>query len=232
MTLLTTSFSLLAQNDSSTKNRKFKVYLNASYNNYIIDESSYIADVTNYYKYEGNNLNIGSLSFALEFYKSKKVSHEIEFMPISFSQEKCKESIIINEEIGPINGNRTSNLYSTARYQLNYHILKEKSIRPYIGLSPQLFYKFTKNEPFYLQSPINLHHEFSLLFAIIPGFDIKLNEKLDLNINIPITFLETTIEKSKINTPYRSYEDISNSELTGTFFPQKYNFRIGVSYLF
>jgi hypothetical protein len=226
------SLSLFSQDETTTGKIKLKIYVNGINQE---DELSKFNGGFYYpghsYDYKISNFNFGALSFALEINNSKSISQEIEVMPFWYNQQEKTSTIIDSLNNAQVfDGGKFTSYNSTLRYQLNFHFLPEKKIRPYLGLSSQLFYSLFKFEPKVSNSyPFNSQN-FGISISVVPGIEFEITKVLSLDLNIPINLYELKLVREILDNPTLSPEDRTKTIIIGDSFPKGLCFRIGLDY--
>jgi len=226
-----------AQEKPSQKEHKVKIYLNGIANGFLFEKTleNPNSNLTPYFYSNGADIHIGCLSFAIELRKNSRFSHEFDIMPFSYNNQLLIERINYTEQSEPVYYNGGGNLtdfYSTISYQLTYNSSTENALRPYIGLSPKVFYLYKSLRMFHTNQYPAKMHELGILYSVVPGIAVMLSKNINIDINIPIAFLETKMVSENINFPYSLEGAKTNRTFAHNFFPDKINFRIGVSYRF
>jgi hypothetical protein len=220
---------LTAQEYSDSRNIRIKLYVNSFYQDIENHDYHGFLDENETYKFENEKYDIGTISFAVEFGSLKKMKHEVELMPLKFNQNKILTTHTNIEEYGTstwVYGEFTKSFKSACRYQINYYFIQNKYIMPYSGLSSQFFYEFVRYGPI-----ISFYEEkdqfLGLLFAFTPGVIFNLNEKISIDLNVPIGFydIEVNCESKK-----DEYLKIKTSNITKEFMPETINVRLGFCY--
>ncbi len=225
------SYSLLlsAQDNPDSRNIRIKLYVNAFYQDIENNDYHGFLEENETYKFENKKYDIGALSFAAEFGSLKKIKHEVELMPLKFDQNKILTKNTSIEEYGTSTwgyGEFTKSFKSACRYQINYYFIQSKYIMPYFGLSSQFFYEFVQYGPI-----ISFYEEkdqfWGLLFAFTPAIIFNINEKISIDLNVPIDFydIEVNYERKK-----DEHLRAKTSKITKEFMPKTINIRLGFCY--
>jgi hypothetical protein len=223
---------LMAQQEKNPGNYKIKIYVNGSKEFIKNSDYNWPLSENQTFKYQNKNLDIGTLSFGFEVEKRKNTSNEIEVMPFRFNQQENLSKIIDKADnmTAIIGGGKSTSFSSSFRYQYNYKFLIEKKVIPFIGLSSQLFYDLYKNDPVVSLSYSTRSQDIGLLFSIIPGIEYKLTKILSVELNSPVSFYDIKLNSERIDNPTLEVKDRTVSTIIGDFFPNKINFRIGLSF--
>lgn len=236
--MISSVFMLISNNlifaQDNVKSGKYlvKIYFNGYYN--YAEDNQYDRLLSQFYEYSytKKNYDIGYLSFAVEVLKDKFFSTEFELMPLRFNRYDIMESIVIPQtnEKEIISGGKTTFLESTFQYQLNHYFNRDKLVVPYFGISSRLFYNYSKRNPATTSLFKKTEQNFGLIFSITPGLLIKVNNKLFVDINIPVGIYEIKLNSIKEDDPQLTLEDQKRSEIMGSFLPKTLNFRLGFIY--
>jgi hypothetical protein len=69
-----------------------------------------------------------------------------------------------------------------------------------------------------------------MLFSCIPGVKIKLNDKLAIDINIPLGIYDIRLVRTKNDNPLLPVEDRKNMEFEDNLIPDFVHVRLGICY--
>lgn len=228
--LLCISCTLAAQNNSTPNNIKLKIYFNGFYEE--VEQYKSTADPDKTRKYESKDFDFGTPSFGLEFYGSKRFSHEIEVKQVGFAVQDYLETITESgtDFYQAVGGGIVTTLKLTVCYQLNYYILKERIIMPYIGLSSQFASEFVNIKPKVSVSYPCFEQDYGILLAISPGVEYNLGKRLSLLLNIPIGLYKLNFESSRYKIPTKMGPSEPIRNVAGVFIPKRFDFRVGINY--
>ena len=218
---------LTGQDNPDSRNIRIKLYLNAFYQDIENHDYHGFLEEKEMYKFENKKYDIGFLSFAVEFGSHNKIKHEVELMPLKFNQNDISEIYTkIEDTVTESSGyfEKTKSLRTAGRYQLNYYFIKNKYIMPFIGLSSQFFYEYVQNGySFYYDKD----QFWGLLFSFTPGIIFNINEKISIDLNVPMDIYDI-----EVNYERKEYEYLrtKTSKIIKEFMPETINIRIGFCY--
>jgi len=225
--IISNSLLLAAQDNPDSRNIRIKLYVNAFYKDIENHDYHGFLEENETYKFKNKKYDIGAISFAAEFGSHKKIKHEVELMPLKFDQNDILEIHATIEDtvtIMSLDWEWTKSLRTACRYQLNYYFIQNKYIMPFIGLSSQFFYEYVQNGyfPYYDKDQF-----WGLIFAFTPGIIFNINEKISIDLNVPVDLYYIEIN-------YEEKEDYSlrskTSKIINEFTPETINLRLGICY--
>jgi len=182
------------------------------------------------YTGENKDLELGIFSIAMELNSTERSSHQFEIMPFRFHRQDVNETITEGDNIQIVGEGLTTTFQSVLWYQYIYYFRPDKIIRPYLGPALQLFCKMSSYRPYVSLTYPAGEFDFGLLLAAAPGMDIKLGDKLRLDINLPLGFYDFKLNSVRTDNPTVTLNQRRTSKLTGAIPPGKLNFRVGLCY--
>jgi len=234
--MLLCSPALKAQENPDAKKIRLKLYANGFYS-YARGPDDFARPWENAEAlFRKENFDFGHLSFAVEIDGGKFFSHELELMP--FWIERNKEIHYINfldtlpspDDSRVTSGGTSTSIEIAFRYQANHYFCPNKIFDPYFGLSSQLYYTFSEYVPYTSMTFPAREQDLGLLFSLVPGVLIHLNEKMALDFNIPLGIYDFRLNMTKEDNPLLPVRNRKNSKFIGEFIPNYVNFRIGLIY--
>jgi hypothetical protein len=225
------SITVAAQKSNKQYPVKIKFYLNGFSTNELYSFSSKVIIPEETFKYDNKSFSFGNMSFGLEYGKNEKIKQEIELLPFYFNQQENASEVSTNSDNNQmIIGNKITAIKSGLRYQLNYYILNNKGVNPYLGISSQLLYEHFRKDPELSPPFLFTSHDLGVLFSFTPGVEVKLCSVLSLDLNLPISFFDFKFNADSYYSPLLPEEQRTQTYLTTNLFPKRFNFRIGLSY--
>ena len=221
---------LHSQDNESLKQTRVKLYYNSSYQ--ATKNTAFNTFIDSYATTETTNYTFGGLSIAIEFDKGKFLSHEVEFLPILINIDEDVTMALDSDfnTLGTLLGTKTTSIKSAIRYQITHAFIKDKAVLPYLGVSSQLYGMYNKDESF-VSSDFSLSDmKIGCLISIVPGIIVNLNNKLAVDINIPISFYDFGYNWTRNENPTLPLANQKSSEFVGDFFPTIFNVRLGLIY--
>ncbi len=229
---LFSSVTLLSQDKSFFEKNILKVYINGVYDanpNFLVNNTTTTAvrkTENNAYAYD-----FGGLSIAVEKNIGKHFRREMEWLPVrlKFTDSETKQTRI-DENIPTItNGSTTFLIESAIRYQINYYPLAHRNgkLNPYIGLSSRLNGIRYVIEP-KVSSFKTANSIVGLSFQLIPGLEWKLNEKMYLVFDLPLTWYDLNYHWQRVDNPAVPLEQQRIKYSQYEFLPKGVDFRIGL----
>jgi hypothetical protein len=231
LVLILYCFSARSQETPDLKISEFTFYLNGFYHFEVSSDDYNSLDMSEYYirdeKYE-----FGNPSIAFEIDKGRFIAHEFELMPIDIEHDnKTRYRHFLDTNITYIvEGGISTTIQSTFRYQATHYFFSGELVQPYLALSSQLFYDFSRFKPRTVLSYQKSQNNVGLLFSVIPGIQICLTKKLALDINIPLAIYDIRFVRSKNSSPMLSDSDREKAYFENNFIPDFAHVRIGISY--
>lgn len=230
--IISNSLLLTAQDKPDSRQIKLKLYVNAFYQDIENNDYHGFLEENEIYKFENKKYDIGAFSFAVEIGSYQKLKHEIELMPLKFDRNDILEIHTRIGEYGPLTSvetEMTKSFKTACRYQINYYFIQNKYIRPYIGLSSQSFYEFVHYGP-----GISVYNEkdqsWGLLFAFTPGMIFNINEKISIDLNVPVGLYDIEINSERKMDSHHPYHQNTTSKFIKEFMPEIINIRLGICY--
>lgn len=193
------------------------------------DSATYLEDYTFF------SLNVGILSVGIKLKNKNNMSHFIEIMPIRISMADNNYRLFQNTpEINElyIEGETVTRYSSAITYQPTFNISPQKKVNPYIGLAGCLEYNYFKYTPYesdFFQQSI---HRIRFLFQLNPGLEIRLMERIKMDLDIPLTFYMLQYEINNTQNPVIPVNQRTWSQFISKLGPRIFQVRIGVGYSF
>jgi len=98
---------------------------------------------------------------------------------------------------------------------------------PYAGLSSRFFYEFYREG---ISFSVYKEHSCGLLFAIVPGVVFNINEKISVDLNVPVDIYNIEINYERKRDEYRPYHKNTTLKYIEEFKPETINIRFGICY--
>jgi hypothetical protein len=155
-------------------------------------------------------------------------------MPVDFERiDEIYSSYHPSEDLSDLTkGGVSTSVMSALRYQAGHYFISDKFLLPYLAVSTQFFYEFSRYEPYVpMRFPMS-EHNIGLLFSCIPGITIRLNKKLGIDINFPLAVYDFRLVKTKIENPLLPLANRKDVKFEGDMIPDFVHARFGICYRF
>jgi len=205
-----------AQEEKNTQYR-FKVYYNFNYINLEIGAS-----------YQDKSSHFGAITPSFVISKPR-VSHEIEISQFNIKKNYYDEGEISSNLTSP-RERKSLQLQWNMRYEYAINILKIKRYQLSVAASaePYLdFFKYTSLTPADFPSKLTI---IGNKFHLIPRATFALNDKLFIDVNIPIEIMNTYKTTSYLENPAWAEENRRISYTRSNFFDSVFRFRVGLGF--
>lgn len=218
--------------EKTTGERTFKGYINFRY-----DQSRILEDNVSYFSViTENGFSFGKISIALEKSINDRWTNEFEFSPLYINYRKYKKDNYYSTSTTPYTDYTsmvTLDVFLITRYQINYYLRSsEKKWRFIIGAATGIRYGCTITRPLYYTTYPKCATSFIVPIEIIPGFNVKLTDRLGFALNIPFEINNLTLETLKTDNPSLPVKLQHTTNFYGVFIPKSFNLRFGLSYNF
>lgn len=160
--------------------------------------------------------------------------HEVELARFLFNrshQEWYEDPDSPEDETDPVFIELTTNVRISLRYEFNWKLLKNKTdakFIPYLGVSSLPYYK---NEN-YLPGESNEYrirtNNLGITIALVPRVIFRVNERLFLDLNVPLSLADLSYMHHHYNSPNLPEEDRNSSTVDIAAFPWQFLFRFGL----
>lgn len=130
-----------------------------------------------------------------------------------------------------VSGDITTDLLIDLRYEYNFMLLKKKSeskLRPFLGFSVDPYFSRKRFNPKISTSfPMN-ENKLGATFSVIPRLVYNINERLFLDLNIPLPIADINLTSIRLDKPDLSINERTTSTIILGAFPAKFLIRFGI----
>jgi hypothetical protein len=224
--------SVRSQINSTSTFTRFKLYINGFYHNETGPDRDIFPEDEIEHFFEKKVYDFNNLSIALEMNSGKFITHEFELMPLGVEKnDEVHYMLYTPDSISRVtDGGVTTTIQSAFRYEARHYFVSDKTVLPYLALSSQLFYDYSKYEPAISIAFAEREHCIGLLFSLIPGFCININRKLAIDINMPLGIYDVRFTGTKNENPLLPVGDIKKPGFESNIIPEFVHVRIGIAY--
>lgn len=177
------------------------------------------------------NVNFGRISLALNLKTKKGYNHEIEFLipEISKSLDKIQFPMNYNFRKGDTFVGRAS-AYSL-RYEVSRSITNNSGPFAFLlGVAVNPYYVHIEYEPTNETTYYSSTKLYGFAINVIPRLEYKLNDRLCLDLDVPLNVFDLHAQKVYIANPSIPLRHQSAVSFASSFFERAYTIRLGLMY--
>lgn len=226
---------LSSTGQESPKTKSIKLYSNYSW---ISTQTNIGFDTTGRVSTIARNLDVqlGYLTPALAFTSANGNFQEIELSKIVIGNTRNEVLNIVDStgQSSLASSLRTRNNMIAFRYEYDLLLFKKKKadskLKSYLGLSVNPYFSNTKYSSSIASMFTTSQQSFGALVAFIPRINYNVNERLFVDVNLPINLMDMNVTTERAENPAIPVPQRSISTLNFSQLPDQFLVRFGVGF--